>query len=265
MSGTGGLYPYAFGVFAALQDSVDVSRLRLETTSGTGFGAVVLFRNYPMRQVFDLWVRRKCILFEEVGWWKGLSDAHFFNLIYHHCMNIANHAPNPDPPWEGSHTVFVQQASTRRREALTDFETIEEWVGAITGSASFQPVPCRLTTFDWKRGSTTGPYLDGDFPGCKDGSLKDCFSFPLPGSRSVLRHKAVSATFMVVGIFTDQRWMYEEGYEDATRLLVPLCLAYICPRREGQVSSSDTHDGLSRLKPRFDTDRCEFTEYEKHN
>ena len=170
---------------------------------------------------------------------------------------MATNAPREfDPHAACRHTVFVQHAVTKRRETLTGFQNIEAWVSALTASASFQPCPSP-TTFRWSEGEQNGPYLDGDFPGCKDGPLTDCMSFPLPGSRSVLRYAPIRFFYMVIGIFTDQRWMYEQGYDDAVELLIP---HFPAGRPAGQTHSLSHDDAVAKLKLHFDVENLVFAD-----
>lgn len=199
---------------------------------------------------------------------------HFINLVYFHCMDVALNAPS-SAPWmpfstdgcaeEGTsgivaHTVYVQHSETRERRELTNFKSTAEWVGAISGSAAFQPCPGPYSTFKWEDGEKTGPYVDGDFPGCKQGKLQDCLAFPLPGSRTILQFPPIGLFYMIFGLFTEQSWMYDQGYIDTVELLVPQCLAYVNRRSEAQVSSLGYNEAISQLKPHFDCEKCIFTD-----
>ena len=100
--GTAGWYPYAFGMLAAVQDELNVDRIRLHTVSGSGFAAFVLLLNLPMQQVFLLWEQRKTAFWAKHGFIAGLASGKFYQLVYSHCMSLGNlmgDAP-PRSPWD---------------------------------------------------------------------------------------------------------------------------------------------------------------------
>lgn len=86
-SGTGGLYQYCFGVCAALQDCVDLSRVDFDTTSGSTAGCFSLCLSLPVLATYRLFEERKRRHVRTHGpliW----ASSEAYNLIYYHALSL---------------------------------------------------------------------------------------------------------------------------------------------------------------------------------
>jgi len=214
---------------------------------------MILLANLPMRQILNLWLRRYAAVVKQHGHVSLIKDMHLYKLIFYHLMDTLRCSDVEMPCTK--HRVVVVHSTTRKMRILSDFDDGESWCGAVTASASLFPCPSSLCDIEWAHGWDTGPYIDGDWA-CRY-RRRQCpgiMSFPIEQRgrapmNAHIRRKWIKLAYTWLGLLVPQSALYDEGYKDALKHVVPQCVAHIgASRPESQCKSDDICDKVSQLK-----------------
>ncbi len=229
--GSGGLYHYYFGICACLQDELDISSLRFRTSSGSGFPVMLLCMGLPVRTSYRRWVSRSVAFFRTNtirAWVSG-----YYDLVYGYCYEIGK--LSQCPLW--NHTIIATDPSGNKCE-ISSYSGIEDYANVATASA-YIPLPwCR--PFWYVRTRNLKLY---------DGSLGRQTQAACPGilvsTTSLSGNRAYGGVlckwyYTLLGLVSDCDWMYDAGYSDATKFLLPK-LIHVPRRQKSQVCSTDEH------------------------
>ena len=248
MSGCGGLYPYMFGVCGALQDMVDMRKVCFATASGSTPAAGAVSYNAPAKPALELFERRRRSLLRAHGIAIYMNDL-FIRMAIAHNLELGDILS--DDEWRAhacaNHRVMVVSKETNERQYLSDFDDFRSYVYACGSSASFAGIPTKDCAPDWEYGHAYGPFQDSDF--CfnahpSTSAFTRRMEAPLAGSDTKIAKNPLYKWYcLLTGLLTnnsDSSLMYEEGYADAMRELVPKIVCHVGPRGARQSTSMGT-------------------------
>lgn len=219
-SGTGGLYHYTYGVCAALQDNVNLEKVRFETASGSCGPVASLVLNLPVKETYILWELRKRRHLRTHGPFRMWLGKEGYNLIYTHAIDLLDRSGCivPQPFY---HTILRKD---RRDTVLSThtYETKEEYASCLAQSMLF-----------WKKsGDTKGWMMDTSYTDpCTSPYFdpKDRIQTPLDSASSTCVSTFQNLPYMFLGFFTEEYGLYQKGYTDCLQTLVPYCLQRVGP------------------------------------
>lgn len=268
MSGTGGLYPYALGVGGALQDHVDMDRVRFVTSSGSGTSQMACIADLPCKDTLMVWERRKKAFVNKYGVLKILTSTHA-EMLRAHTQNCAAYGNKKlMSERRNNQRVWVSSVKEQKRFLVGPFVSNADWIDSLFVSALFVPFPkhefSQGSLKTWNEAHRLGNCMDGEKPCTREvqedpthGSL---MRFPLPGTRSKRLKSWFRKTYLIVaGLFGDHSYTYDDGYQDAMKHLVPFCTA-LAPRQPSstQTHSSDPTHPIARAPINYDASTGAF-------
>ena len=228
ISGCGGLYPYAYGICGAIQDNIDVHSIRYATCSGSTPAISTILFNAPAKPTLDLFERRKKSLIKKYGATIYWPSEKFIHMAATHNYEIGEIFGNKI--WKEwiltNHKVMVVRKQTKERMYLRNFSSICDYVSSCSASCSFPGIPSKYCSADWKLGCKFGPFTDGDTPGSLPAveNFGPRLSIPLENSRGILKKNIFYRIYCVImGLLSSDLsdYMYNEGYNDAMKHLIP--------------------------------------------
>jgi len=245
-SGSGGLYHYYFGICACLQDETDVSSLRFKTTSGSCFPVMLLCMGLPVRSGYRRWVSWSVGLFNRYRIFNSCEwISLYYKMVYRYCYEVGK--VSETARW--NHTITATKPNGKTCE-ISSYSCIEDYAHVATASA-YIPLPwCRPF---WNVKTRNIDLFDGSM-GCR--TKQPSGLEILVSTTSLSGTRAYGGLFYkwyytLAGLVNDCEWMYDAGYSDAKRFLLPQLNIPCAPKF--QVSSTDEHNGLNSLRLYYDS------------
>mgnify|MGYP001498011409 CR=1 FL=1 len=272
--GSGGLFPYYVGVGAFLQDNYDLNCFNFETKSGSGFMCMMYIYNFPMKTYYDLWYKRIYYLIENKSLYFVIK--YFFDIIEAHHIELIN-LNNVKNINDINHTIIVTNYKTNYKQNITSYFDKKDYVNMIVASCYFR-VPF---LYDYLYSKERNAYfcdgaldkywyinffllpfiyikkqIDSFFIQKEDNSSiisdfnqnidpEPIIEIPIDilNDYPLIIKFIIRICYKVIGLYTKQDWLYQEGYQYAKTYLKPkLDKLNISPSPETQVKSQYSYD-----------------------
>jgi len=245
MPGCGGLFPYAYGICGALQDTIDLQSVRFATTSGSTPATATVLYNAPAHPTLELFERRRVELLRKHG------PTIYTTNKFIHMAEVHNYEMACEFGKDGwcdyalaNHRVMVVRVPTKERMYIGTFDSLRDYVSTCGASCSFTGTPTKYCSPDWSLGVKCGPFRDGDLGGWPSAaSFGERLSIPLEGGESSMSTSSCFRWWYVVAGLLSVRLsstMYDEGYKDAMKILVPPLVRRLPPPKATQSRSEGT-------------------------
>lgn len=243
MPGCGGMFPYAYGLCGALQDSIDLHTVRFATTSGSTPALATVMYNAPALPTLQLFERRKEALLKQHGPTIYVTDKFIHMAVVHNYELACIFGKDGWSDYAlANHRVMVVRVPTKERMYIGTFDSLRDYVATCGASCSFTGTPTKYCNSDWSLGIKCGPFRDGDMCGSPSiDSFGERINIPLDGSK--FYSSVCSKWYNIIAGLTGTRLsnvMYDQGYEDAMQLLVPALRLHLPPPTVSQSRSDGT-------------------------
>jgi hypothetical protein len=242
MSGTGGMYPYVFGILGALQDNIDLNNIKFKTTSGSSYAVGVFLINKPMKQILNLFSKRMNKYSKKNQLFKFFENLN--NFLYMHIFDIVSNISNYEKEnilknINLNHNIYIIDIKTKNKILIEKYSSIENWLDTIVASSSFFSYP----DINCKHNSIYNNVIDGDhfIYKKKNNDDDDVMKFYYFND---IRDLFVNIT----GIYNTHIWLYDKGYNYCQENIIPDLINKFPIKNNYQVKSTNTDFKMDELK-----------------
>jgi len=273
--GSGGLFPFYVGIGAFLQDNYDLNCFDFETTSGSALMCVMFIHNFPIKKYYDLWCQRISYLIKNKSFFFVIK--YFFDIIEGHHYELIN-LNKTNKIDDINHTIVVTNYTTNHKQNITSYFNKKDYVNMIVASCYFR-IPFLYDYLYSKERNCyfcDGAldkywyitifllpfiYLKNYFENLFIPDKNDKLSTINDQTKEIIKEPTIEISidilneypliikfimliyYSVIGLYTQQNWLYQEGYQYAKTHLKPnLDKLNISPKPDSQVGSNDYYN-----------------------